>query len=68
MMGHSPTEHEDVVEQGFLGQGYHLLQAQLLAAPVEAIRAVHTDMTIVAACAILHGAQSRRALVGGSKM
>lgn len=68
MMGDSPTEHEDVVEQGLLGQGDHLLQAQLLAAPVEAIRAVHADMSIIAARAILHGAQSRRALVGGSKM
>ena len=37
LMGHSPTEHEDVVEQGLLRQGDHLLQAQLLTAPIEAI-------------------------------
>jgi len=65
--GRSPTEHEDVVEQGILGQGNHLLQAQLLTAPVEAIRAVHTDVTVVAARAILHGAQSHRALVRGKR-
>lgn len=36
-MGHSPAEHEDVVEQGVVSQGDHLLQAQLFTAAVEAI-------------------------------
>lgn len=66
-MGHSPTEHEDVVEQGVFGQGDHLLQAQLLTAPIEAIGAVHANVTVIAARAILHGAQSGRALGGWGK-
>lgn len=64
-LGGSPAEHEDVVEQGVVGQGHHLLQAQLLAAPVEAIGAVDADVAVVAARAVLHGAQSRWALVEG---
>lgn len=67
VVGHSPAEHEDVVEQGVFGQGDHLLQAELLAAPVEAIGAVHTDVTVIAARAVLHGAQPRRALAGWGK-
>lgn len=54
----SPTEHEDVVHGGVIREGSHLLQTQLLTAPVEAIRAVHPNVAVVAAGAVLHGAES----------
>lgn len=66
-MGYSPTEHEDVVEQRVIGQRHHLLQAQLLTAPIEAIRAINTNMAVIATCAILHWAQARRALAKGKE-
>lgn len=58
----SPAEHLDVVEGGVLLERRQLLEAQLLAAPVEAIRAVDANVVVVAARAILHGAQARWAL------
>lgn len=67
IMGCSPTEHEDVVEQRVVRQRHHLLQAQLLTAPIEAIRAINTNMAVIATRAILHWAQARRALVEGKE-
>ena len=64
----SPTEHEDVVHGGVVREGRHLLQTQLLTAPVEAIRTVHPDVAVVAAGAVLHGAESGGALAGSESI
>lgn len=53
-----PTEHLDVVERRVVLQGSQLLQAQLLAASVKAIRAVDADAVVIATGPILHGAQA----------
>lgn len=53
-----PTEHLDVVERWVVLQRSQLLQAQLLAASVEAIRAVDADAVVIATGPILHGAQA----------
>ena len=50
-----------------MGQREGLLQAQLLTAPIEAIRAINTNMAVIATRAILHWAQARRALVEGKE-
>ena len=39
-----------------------MLEAQLFTASVKAVRAVDANVVVIAACAILHGTQSRRAL------
>lgn len=52
-----PTEHLDVVESWVILQRSQLLEAQLLTASVEAIRAVDTDAVVIATGPILHGAQ-----------
>lgn len=67
MMGYSPAEHEDVVEERVIRQRHHLLQAQLLTAPIEAIRAINTNVAVIATRAILHWAQARRALARGKE-
>ena len=39
-----------------------MLETQLLTASIETIGAINADVVVVTSCAILHGAQSRRAL------
>lgn len=60
--GDSPTEHEDGAGGGVVGQREGLLQAQLLAAAVEAVGAVDAFGVVVAAGAVLHGPQVLGAL------
>lgn len=60
----SPAEHEDVVQSWVVWEGCHLLETELLAAAVEAIGAVHPHVAVIAARAVLHGAEAGRALVG----
>lgn len=58
----SPAEHLDVVESGVLLQRCQLLKAQLLAAPIKAVRTVNTNVVVIATGAIFHRAQTRRTL------
>lgn len=53
-----PTKHLDVVECWVVLQRSQLLQAELLAASVEAIRAVDADAVVIATGPILHGTQA----------
>lgn len=62
MAGDSPTEHEDGAGRGVVGQREGLLQTELLAAAVEAVRAVDALGVVVAAGAVLHGAEILGAL------
>lgn len=62
MAGDSPAEHEDGAGRGVVGQREGLLQTELLAAAVEAIRAVDAFGVVVAAGAVLHGAEVLGAL------
>lgn len=57
-----PAEHLDVVERWVVLQRSQLLQTQLLAASVKAIRAVDADAVVVATGPILHGTQAWRTL------
>lgn len=57
-----PAEHLDVVESGILLQRCQLLEAQLLTAPIKAVRAVNANVVVIATGAILHRAQTRRTL------
>lgn len=60
----SPAEHEDGAGGGVIGQRQRLLQAQLLTAAVEAVRAVDAFGVVVASGAVLHGPQLLGALRG----
>lgn len=53
-----PAEHLDVVEARVVLQRGQLLQAQLLAASVEAVGAVDADAVVIATGAVLHGTQA----------
>ena len=71
--GHSPADHEDGAGGGIIGQRQSLLQAQLLAATIVAIRAVDAFGVVVAAGAVLHGPQLlgtllREKATGGSRL
>lgn len=61
----SPAEHGDGAGGGIVRQGHCLLQTQLLAAAVEAVRTVDAFGVVVAARAILHGPQLLGALLRG---
>lgn len=60
----SPAEHEDGAGGGIIGQRQRLLQAQLLTATVEAVRAVDAFGVVVASGAVLHGPQLLGTLLG----
>lgn len=60
--GDSPTEHEDGAGRGVVGQREGLLETELLAAAIEAIRAVDPFGVVVATSAILHGSEVLGAL------
>lgn len=57
-----PTEHLDVVECGVILQRGQLLETQLFASTIEAIRAVDANVVVIAPSPILHRTQPWRAL------
>lgn len=60
---HSPTKHTDIVWRRVFCQRHHLLQTKLFTTTVEPIRTVHTDVAIIAAGTIFHGAETRGTLL-----